>query len=122
MTTVLKMYNPELDAVGECTQEGYDNVYQFRGWELQSAVAARATEVLEYPTGNIENLTTDELRRIIAAQGLEQPDQKAKKAQLVKMVTDSVPGGDVEPAAVTPESPSDVAPPPAEDAGKTKEK
>lgn len=121
MTQILKMYNPELDAVGDTTAEGYRLVWQHRGWQLQSAAAARASDILGHPVGDLERLTTDELRVVISHQAdLEEPAKSAKKPALIKAFVDSVSGGDTEPAVVA-EVEGSADNPSGGDAGENKE-
>lgn len=94
MAAILKMYHPEIKQTGETTQDAFDRVYQFRGWELITAAAGFAGTHLGRPVGSLEDLSGEELREAIAATGTaEVPPKNTPKAKLVKALEQAVPGG-----------------------------
>lgn len=91
MADILKMYHPELNQVGDTTQEAFDNVYQFRGWEMLGPDEARASELVGRPVAKLDDLTNSEIRLVIADAGLVQPPQAATKDELLAALSITAP-------------------------------
>lgn len=85
---IRKMYHPELNAVGEATQEAFDSIYQFRGWDLMDPLAAAAYEVLGRPVTDVSDLTNSEIRQVLASMSIPQPPSSATKDELVRLLRD----------------------------------
>jgi hypothetical protein len=62
--TIVGMYHPETGNNGTTTVEGFQKVWQQRGWELQGGAAHFASQVLDKPVGRIETLNMDELKQV----------------------------------------------------------
>lgn len=97
MTVILKMYHPDLKSTGECTEESFRGVYQFRGWTLQGAAEDFASAHLGKAVGTLDDLTQDELYQVAVATGYT--GNKVAKAKLATEIKGLVPGGDA-PAVV----------------------
>lgn len=93
MAQILQMYHPELKANGECTEESYRTVYQFRGWELVTQAERFASDTLGYPVGSIDELKSEELYQVAVAAGFT-GNKSSAKSKMAKAVRDNV-GGDV---------------------------
>lgn len=107
--TIVKMYNAEIDGVGETTPEAFRQIYQFRGWELVGADVDFAGQTLGRPLGSLDGLDQGELYQVAVAAGFDGA-KSTSKANLVKAIQKGAPGGDA-PAVVAIVGDTDVIDP-----------
>jgi len=91
---VLKMYNAETGGVGDCTEESFRTIYQFRGWALLGNAEQHAAQLLGRRVGSLDDLSADELKQVAAmTPGVN--TKSSKKADLAKAIRGAVPEGPV---------------------------
>ena len=69
-STIVQMYNPDIDGAGTCTVAGFNSVWKHRGWELVGASAAIAGETLGRTVRHLDDLTDDDLRMVLDIRGV----------------------------------------------------
>lgn len=103
--TIRKMYNADLNATGEATEEAFNMIYVLRGWVLMEPLAATASEVVGRPVVQVSDLTVDEARRVIASVGVPQPVASASKDSVLEVMAAAV-NGTYDPSATTVDVPA----------------
>lgn len=90
---MLKMIHPDPDIAGTAeiaNVDQYRQIYAPRGWVLLGPAENFAAEALGKQVGNVEDLTVDELRAVIALRrNAEYPQASAKKPAVLKALQDS---------------------------------
>lgn len=86
MPEILRMYNEDLNASADTTQEAFDTIYALRGWDLMEPVAAEISGVVGRPVVRVADATNDELRQLLASRSIAQPPASYTKDQLIAMV------------------------------------
>ncbi|WP_144836027.1 hypothetical protein [Kocuria rosea] len=82
------MSHKGVEALGQTTREAFDTFWKHRGWTEVPAATAQAGEVLGKPVSSLDNLDENELKTVAAQHGVAF-DDKAKKADLVKALSES---------------------------------
>lgn len=75
-------------ALGSCTRKAFNIFWKHKGWKEVPAATALAGEILGKPVSSLDNLDENELK-IVAAQDGVTFDDKVKKADLVKILSES---------------------------------
>lgn len=82
------MSHEGVEALGSTTREAFDTFWKHRGWKEVPAATAQAGEVLGKPVSSLDKLDENELKTVAAQNGVV-VDDKAKKADLVKALSES---------------------------------
>lgn len=102
----MKMVHPEIEAVAEVSKEQFNTVYAPRGWALLDPPTSYANDMLGRFVRDVDSLTKDEARGLIAQGGGDYPDADANEAE-VKEIFSTMFASELRPVPAT-ESPTGV--------------